>query len=1243
METTIKQIKRLFLLLFLIVAGAQSAWAKEFSEFHRFTHTMYGVNFELVYYEWRENDHSTLRDYGRYASIIDIPSGANAITIPEKLVYNAYTYDITSVGEHYAEPSISDYSLSGANNYSYLKSDLKIVPVSVSGSTVQSIVFQGAIKFVGDFVSQSLTTLEFQKDVTINSNVTVAGLRTLNLGGALTLKGTLLSQFLEEIHFNELTCSGKFNCSSLKNVYFTNTDKVSFTGNWSDHFSAPAKSVTAHVYDLTPNAIAALKNKAVWCDFKEIVNHKSDVSYTLVTNDNIEMKFYKLNGNASFVSATSLSQIASITSGSKTGTVKSEGNYAVVLPSSNLANKNVQLTRNGQAVTLEPGNEQGSPVMFYEELNLQEDVRYEVTVTDKTCNFTLTQTGYKGNITYTKTLNGTTSSGLIYTSEGSFICAQGSTVKLSIPYDQYTPKTLEVNGSQKTLTYENGRATASFGVPSASSIAATLTWEPPAALPENHELPQVMVMRMGQGDVVLKDVFYTEDPQEMDYWRLDDPGWALRRTVNCEDAITTVAISDLDGSGNPRDDADWGFIVEATPLAGQIVKAVLLGHVLRSEHTMEWEDAFTEENLMPHLSIDATTGKHTLHMGGDEMWYGPGNYTVLVEMGPAESEVKTHASLNFVRKGGRSRVRLYREDCETDGWFDIDEGTTIHELKLYAPAEAEECGQSMNITQQLFVSPVEGEVIHIYCDGRDVTTQAWNDENEDYQLTLERADHTYTVLIDDAPDANPTWTIRQEEGMNTIVMYTKGDTYTETTYTGTLNKVPIDDTEIDKVTLKVYAENQNDSKPLRILRNGEDVSYMFNNMINDGQDGFRLCYEVPVNVLTNCDWDISYNIDHQQTFIVNGGTTEQVVEMEYEHLKGGPYLHANNDGIPATGYIPPFDNAKNSYVYLTFYVKEDETAKILRNGIDVTDLFERGKTYYDLQINDADYDGNNTLSALGFDIREAATWQIDIKITKIFLEAYVGGGTLVKQRIMPNGDIESEGGGQNYSGHWIKDGEGVRILFIPDANGAKLKSLVLGTTALDLENESRLELQSDGIYVFTLTAEQVAELRTANENIQVFAEFEKPNTIDFSFVGDFYLVSYKSDYEMELDDSPRSGESFEMSNITGSNFQQITEGTDLDGYLAQLHFKPKDSNATIRVYRNGEELTESIQTTYQQAGVLNYYYLEGSDSSWHSPASWVIIADDGSGSFDLNHDGKVDIADVTKLVNEILEKNPNGN
>ena len=248
----------------------------------------------------------------------------------------------------------------------------------------------------------------------------VVGLRNLNLNGALDISGTLTSDRLTEIHFNKLTCSGKFECSSLTDVYFPALKRewllfsgssftgVSFSGSqWEDHFpSSLKKQIRAHVWDLTSEQLAELKNSAIWCDFKEIVNHKSNVNYTIATDGNARIDFVELQGNASYVSATGISQIASASSGSKSGTVKSEGNYAVEIRDVDFDTKNVQLLRNGHVATLEPYEEQGQPIRYYEDLDLQQNVSYEVSVSDKVCTVSFIQgENYTGRILYQKRIS----------------------------------------------------------------------------------------------------------------------------------------------------------------------------------------------------------------------------------------------------------------------------------------------------------------------------------------------------------------------------------------------------------------------------------------------------------------------------------------------------------------------------------------------------------------------------------------------------------------------------------------------------------------------------------------------------------------------------------------------------------------------------------------------------------------------------------------------------------------------
>ena len=1265
---TMGNIRKFFLLLALIVAGVQSASADNIYEYERDTVIMNGVYYETNFLVTNYYILGSDNDYN--ASIIHLLTAGTSLSVPSEITIDNKAYEVRSVGKHtylkdYPTRYFFDSSVSttygwrsewkddtgfhfGPNDALHTDVEYSAVPVYNSNSGLKNLTFQGGIEIYGPFTSNSLETLNFQGDATIKGDMLVVGLRNLNLKGALDISGTLTSDRLTEIHFNNLTCSGKFECSSLTDVYFPalKYEWVLFSGNvftgvsfsgsqWEDHFpSSLKKKIRAHVWDLTANQLAELKNSAIWCDFKEIVNHKSNVNYTITSDGNATINFVELKGNASYVSATGISQLASASSGSKSGTVKGGGNYAVEIRDVDFDTKKVSLLRNGSVATLEPYEDQGQPIRYHEDLDLQQDVRYEVTVTDKTCNFTLTQTGYRGKITYTKTLNGTTSSGLIYTSEGSFICAQGSTVKLSIPYDRYTPKTLELNGSYIVMNKANGRATATITVPVAETAAATLTWEAPAALPEAHELPEVMVMRMGQGDVVLKDFFYTDDEQEMDYWRLDEPGWALRKIVNCEDAVTTSSISDLDGYGELLGEERWGFIVEATPLAGQTVKTFLLGRVPHGSNMMVWED------VMHNLTIDSS-GKCTLDICGDYMNYGAGNYTVLVEMGPEETAVETGQTFNFVRKGGRGESWIFWEDTDYDFYF--EEGS----ISKTIPNE-----QLTDVQMHIVVK--EGESFYVYKDGVDITGQFQLNGSDDYWAELETKSATYTVLIEDAPDANPTWSIHNATEGDVIVEQTLKNGSTETaTYAGNLNDLVIDDTQVSKVTLKVYAEDQNESKPVRVLVNGQDVSYQFNDMVNDG-DGFRLCYEVPVSELTNCSWDISYNTDHQQTIVVKGGSREPLVDFGREILHNGPVFSIfRNDG-PATIYLPPFDSEYNSYIDMTVYANAGEKVTILRNGFDVTALFEEkaasGYKYYELDINDADFEGDNTVSQFGFDIRDAAVWEIVYKSVEEQKKTLRVSNTdqmeIVYERNYTNGTTVPEYFKNSETGEIAKYVE----RFFDDSDRENTSSVYLKVPFKDanyqyypvrvLCNGEDVTYQfsnfdPDGylIYETNVGVDQTWDISRDVSHRQTFIRKGGTTTwnveVEFDFPADGderYLYPDKIGTPLFVD--------FPTYHSDKAPYAYITIDVE-DG-------------STFTVLRNGVEVTgKFVATNGAGPGFTRYMLSEadngGSDTQaalgfqFRDPAVWVITIGD-TGRYDLNNDNKVDISDVTKLVNKVLNR-----
>ena len=1027
-----KQIKNFLLTLCLIVAGAQSAKADTIYDFSRDTVPVNGVNFETIYLSSSSTFSLISSDLNYFASVISIPSGSASISVPSEITIDNKAYKVRSVGKHtylkgYPTRYFFDSSVpttygwgsewkddtgyhNGSNRALDTDVEYSAVPINFSNSGLKNLTFQGDIEIYGPFTSNSLETLNFQGDATIKGDMLVVGLRNLNLNGALDISGTLTSDRLTEIHFNNLTCSGKFECSSLTDVYFPalKNEWVLFSGNvftgvsfsgsqWEDHFpSSLKKQIRAHVWDLTSEQLAKLKNSAIWCDFKEIVNHKSNVNYTIATDGNARINFVELKGNASYVSATGISQIASASSGSKSGTVKSEGNYAVEIRDVDFDTKNVQLLRNGHVATLEPYEEQGQPIRYYEDLDLQQNVSYEVSVSDKTCTLTFNQTGYTGRIMYQKTLNGTTSTGVITAYAPTVTCAQGSQLKLTIPYDQYTPNVLRLNGSTVSMTKANGEATATITVPAAATAEVDLTWqEPQQQNPPLHHQPEIMIMRSGEGDILFKGLCVPEEQAaeayEQQFGYPAENGVVVSAVSNCTNTVTTVTVPDYDylgrGASYEFDATEWGFRAEITPVAGQTLKTLLVGYIDEEEgrETIIWEDLLYGENYgmyvhpeYNYVTYNESTNTYTFNWGLDEMNVWIGDYVVNIGLGPEETAVETGATLNFVRQGGRTEVLFEKEDV--DGTLTnqpIGEGSTVYHLKYFTQAELD--AEGMSYYQMLWFHPVDGETIHVFCDGTDITSQLiYNSETGNARLDLERKNHTYTLLIDDAPDANPTWSIHNATEDDVVVEQTlKDGTTTTTTFTENFNELVIDDSSVSKVSLKVYLNTADISSSLRVERNGVDVTYQFTSVEGDS-NGSWVTYEVPADQLIDATWNISNNTDRAQTFIVTGGTTEQVVEMAYEYLYNEPTLHAKNDGVPVTAYLPPYDSDKNSQVNLILYVKNEERVTVLRNGVDVTSAFTKHDGYYEIDATDVNYPNLDTREALGFQINDPAVWEITI-------------------------------------------------------------------------------------------------------------------------------------------------------------------------------------------------------------------------------------------------------------------------
>lgn len=1275
-------MRKLFLLLALIVAGVQSASADNIYEYERDTVIMNGVYYET---NFLVNNYYLLGSNNYYnASIIHLLTAGTSLSVPSEITIDNKAYKVRSVGKHtylkgYPTRYFFDSSVptnpgwrsewkdntgyhSGSSGALDTDWEYSAVPVSNSNSGLKNLTFQGDIEIYGPFTSNSLETLNFQGDATIKGDMLVVGLRNLNLNGALDISGTLTSDRLTEIHFNNLTCSGKFECSSLTDVYFPalKNEWVLFSGNvftgvsfsgsqWEDHFpSSLKKKIRAHVWDLTSEQLAKLKNSAIWCDFKEIVNHKSNVNYTITSDGNARIDFVELKGNASYVSATGISQIAFTSSGSKSGSVKSGGNYAVEIRDVDFDTKNVQLLRNGSVATLEPYEDQGQPLRYHEDLDLQQNVSYEVSVSDKVCTVSFAQTGYTGRIMYQKTWNGTTSTGVITAYAPTVTCAQGSRLKLTIPYDptSYTPNNLYLNGSEVTMTKSNGEATATITVPTSATARIDLTWQAPQQTFESHQ-PQIMIMRSGEGQVVFKGAICLPSDEWSQY--LDDyeqsglllsgrdgyETWVMTGNgpVSCTQTVTNVTAPCVDPRGEDSlDEGSWGFIIEMTPVAGQKLKTLLLGRI--SEDELSWEDMVSEGySNGSYVTYDASTNTYTFDIRGDYMNFGVGDYVVNIAMGPEETAVETGKTLNFVRQGGRgdSFIEWYDESGRD---FYFEEGSTSKTI----PNE-----ELQDDDLKMYIDIEEGEVLHVYKNGADITSQFQlnGQSTTQYWAPLEEESATYTLLIDDAPDANPTWSIHNATEGDVIVERTlKDGTTTTATFAGNLNDLVIDDTQVSKVTLKVYAENQNEAKPVRVLVNGQDVSYQFSTMPNDG-DGFRLCYEVPVSELTNCSWDISYNTDHQQTIVVKGGSRELLVDFEREILYGGPVFSIfRNDG-PATIYLPPFNSEYNSNIDMVVYANAGEGVTIKRNGVDVTALFEEkaesGYKYYDLDINDADFEGDNTVSQFGFDIRDAAVWEIVYKSVeeqmKTLRVSNLDQMEIVYERNYTDGSTASEYFKNAETGEIAKyverifddsDRENTRFIYlhVPIPESLPIRVLCNGEDVTYSKHDEWIN--GDCVtYIASMTQDQTWDISYDTSHKQTFIvkgglypevnyEYKADDVFKGVQVGgitEVFLPDYNPDYDTSYAD-------FTIGTLPNESFTALRNGVDVtDKFIKEL----RDNMWVYRFDFDNAEVAAALGIDLRD------------------PAVWQITIGD-TGRYDLNNDNKVDISDVTKLVNKVLNR-----
>ena len=1042
---------------------------------------------------------------------------------------------------------------------------------------------------------------------------------------ANSFDGTISSNSLTSITLRQTNfgTSGKLQSSNLRDIYIpSKTALPTFYGQYSDHFTAPSGSITVHVYDMTANEIAAMKNSVVWNGFKEIVNHKTNVSYTLINNSMATVSFLGKDGG--YDAPTNESQYAQVISGSKTGTVKAERDYSVEIRDIDFDTKTVTLKRNGQSVALKSSVNQGLPVRYYDDLDLQQDVRYEVSVSDLKCDIDFAQQVYTGRIMYQKTLNGSNSTGVISSQTERVTCTRGSRLKLTIPYDptSYTPNKLYLNGSEVTMTKANGEATATITVPAEASADVLLTWQAPEPIvvvvpdpeePEQtvtepaHHQPKITIMRSGEGNILLKGLcnLYDEqqsiDAYEREFGYEAQNGWVVNAVANCTDDVTTVTVPDVDylGRGGYLDMIDWGFKVDITPVAGQTVKSLMMGWIVTDDDNrqyIEWESFSTTG---AYLNDDDGDGTFTFSFAGDEMNWWIGDYIVNIVMGPEETAVETGATLNFVRQGGRTEVLFEKEDV--DGTLTnqpIGEGSTVYHLKYFTQAELDDAG--MSYYQVLWFHPVDGEIIRVFCDGTDITSQlVYNTETGNARLDLERKNHTYTLLIEDAPDANPTWTIMQGGGMvgSQVVVTRNGEDET-TAIDGSAVMLPIDDEGAEKVTLKVpvgtavpVTKYQIRLESIAYGTGTRVVGYLMASCSMDRPSANALVESLPGLIPTQ------YDSEADAQPIVDGFAEMGAVAVVVPVATSATQVIPNNTPI-----------------------------RVMRNGQEVT---------FQMDFSDPQYAAFEVPVTSLTDVMWEVSYDTSHRQT-ILRKGGTGAVEIGYQYIGEEAITRSADGGMTTidlpSFHWQR---GNFVEFAVEAvEGEKVKICRNGEDVTSVFGEPQSLVGKKWYYISSYSNNTQDELGFQLRDPAVWEitiDDGNSDAVEYMFIGDYDKVYASADYN---NDVTYEGSEFTQENVVGYYAGKVVENGTAMGKQGAVEFW-LPAGKTFRAFYDGTDMTNQFTDSYN-----NGHWLFVSEDDWmHQPGHhWTIIAESDLMKYDTNRDGSITIADVTKLVNKILGK-----
>lgn len=323
METTMKQIRRLFLLLCLITAGAQSARAIYYVQGE--TVTINNLKYEL----YACYDYHIILTISYYACLVDILGTNEEVVVPEMISDGKNNYNVQLIGALIENNSMKSLKFQSSIDFEFSTTSWTLKDFPEYSSDFEFKEYSGFIK------STSLQTIEFQSGV---SNWDKNGARLL--------------------------------CPNMRRIVFYG-DAPILSGTWSKYCTAPASNVTAVV---TKWSQETCENKqltaTVWCEFKGVVPSLDLVhDATLKSNGGGDVQIWKNKNNKSQLDYTMSSE-----GGEELVTFYGNvDSYQIRVFCSSDYNNPV-LKRNGTVVNLETG----SGYYYYDETSHMSVTSYEV-------------------------------------------------------------------------------------------------------------------------------------------------------------------------------------------------------------------------------------------------------------------------------------------------------------------------------------------------------------------------------------------------------------------------------------------------------------------------------------------------------------------------------------------------------------------------------------------------------------------------------------------------------------------------------------------------------------------------------------------------------------------------------------------------------------------------------------------------------------------------------------------------